>query len=362
MATDEDQLSGGQAMTENFTREHKLVEDISSKGWFANPAGRQGYEVIILEQVGDGGTHFYHSLRPGETLRLGERLFGRFIALAVDVRHARKFPVEGHFAARERGRKVTVQVNVRYRVTDARVVAMETLDPLGELRDKVIATLNRELARYPEGDINPALIERVILSVGPAPHLGLTVEGAEVIEFTPDSRLTEHVVQEEDLHHELSIGGIKSEAEIEEESRKREAEIRWRQEEHAAIDLSDISVLMHQYPDLIPQIFSTFAERDRRLLEAQIDVVAPAVQAYIQQQRDNGADIDPEEIARIMRQAIAPSRAQLQSPVNRQIVWGDQVVDAVPSSESQIKFEEDEIKEKRGKKPPEDPDRIKFSD
>ena len=130
-------------MSDNFTREHKLVEEIVSQGWFTSPAGRQGYEVIVLERVGDGGTRFYHNLKPGETLRFSERVFGKFIALAVDVRYARSFPIEGQFAARERGRFVTLKANVRYRVTDARVVAMETLDPLGALRDKVIAVLNR---------------------------------------------------------------------------------------------------------------------------------------------------------------------------------------------------------------------------
>jgi len=354
-------------MTENFTREHKLVEDISSKGWFANPAGRQGYEVIILEQVGDGGTLFYHSLKPGETLRLSERLFGRFTALAVDVRHARAFPIEGQFAARERGRKVTLRANVRYRVTDARMVAMETLDPLGELRDKVIATLHRELANYPEADITPGLIERVIRSVGPVPHLGLTVEDAEVIEFTPDPRLTEHVVEEEDLRHELSISGVKSQAELEAESRKREADIHLRQEEHAAIDLSDINVLLHEMradPALVHRIFDTFAQRDQLLLGEQIDLAKLKIKEYISRQKGVDGEIDMAEIDRIWRETMATSRPQLQSPVERgQIVWGDEVKDALPSGKPPIKLaEEDEDQGKGGKEPPDDPNRIKFAD
>jgi hypothetical protein len=339
-------------MKKNFTQEHGLVEEISSKGWLANPAGRQGYEVIILEQVGDGGTRFYASLKAGETLRLSERLLSKFIVRAVDVRYARGFPVEGDFGARERGRKVTLRTNVRYRVTDARVVAMETVDPLSELRDKVISTLNRELARYPESEITPGLVERIISSVGPVLHLGLTVEGAEVIEFTPDSRLTQHVVEEEDLGHEISV-----------ESRKREAELRWKQEKHSTVDLSDINALMHEYPELIPQIFNTFATRDQQLLQAQMSVVGPAIEAYIQQQRDIDAEIDPEEIANIMRRSMAPSQAQFTSPVDKRIAWGSDVVDALPvgksPDQSKIEFE-DEGAEKGGKKPPLDDDRIKF--
>lgn len=341
-------------MAKNFTQEHGLVEKISSKGLLANPAGRQGYEVIILEEVGDRGTRFYASLKPGETLRLSERLLGKFTARAVDIRYARGFPIEGEFSARERGRKVTLRANVRYRVADARVVAMETVDPLGELRDKVISTLNRELARYPESEITPGLIERIISSVGPVPHLGLTVEGAEVIEFIPDQRLTQHVVEEEDLGHQLSV-----------ESRKREAEIRWKQEKHSAVDLGDVNTLMHEYPDLIPQVFNTFANRDQQLLQAQMSAVAPAIEAYIQQQREIDAEIDPEEIANIMRRSMSPSRGQLTGPVDGRIDWGDNVIDALPADEptgeSQVEFsKEKESKKKSNEKPAPDDDRIKF--
>lgn len=339
-------------MTENFTREHKLVEDISSKGWFANPAGRQGYEVIILEQVGDGGSRFYCSLQPGETLRFGERVFGNYVALAVDMRHARSFPIEGQFAALERGRKVTLRANVRYRVTDARVVAMETVDPLGELRDKVVATLNRELARYPEEQINPGMVEKVIRSVGPVPHLGLTVEDAEVTEFIPDPRITDHVVKEEDVQHSIAIQGIEHRADLE-----------GKQEQYEAIDLSNINVLMQEYPDVIPHVFATFAERDRRLLEAQIGTVKPAIEAYIRQKQENNEDIDPEEIARIMRQAISPSRPQLKSPVEPgKIIWGDEVVDALPAGKPPVTFGDKDEGDSGEKDDTGKPSRVKFGD
>jgi hypothetical protein len=351
-------------MARNFTHEHGLIEEISSKGWFANPAGRQGYEVIILEQVGDGGTRFYASLNPGETLRLGERLLGKFIARAVDVRYARAFPIDGEFAARERGRKVSLRANVRYRVTDARVVAMETIDPLGELRDKVIATLNRELIRYTEVDITPGLIERVISSVGPVPHLGLTVEGAEVLEFTPDSRVTQHVVEEEDLRHELAVGGIREQAEIESASRRQEADIRLKQDRYSAIDMSDVNVLMHEHPDMVQQVFSTFTARDQQLLAAQSEVVSAAIKAYIQQQQEIEAPIDPEEIARIMRRSMSPSQGQFATPTSRQIVWGDEEVDALPagdvSEKPRIEFSDEGQEKKREEESPDDSDRIKF--
>lgn len=350
-------------MVANFTREHGLVEEITSKGWFANPAGRQGYEVIILERVGDGGSRFYCSLKPGETLRFSERMFGNFSALAVDTRHARSFSIDREFATRDRGRKVTVQGNVRYRVTDARIVAMETVDPLAELRDKVIAALNRELAKYAESQISPSLVEQIIRNIGPVPHLGLTIEDSEILEFTPDSRLTQQAVTEENLRHDVHINRIKSEAEIEAETQLREAKIRWRQDQHSAIDLTNVNTLMHEYPDLIPQIFGTFAAREQRLIEAQISVIGPAVQAYIQQQQSIDAPIDPEEIARMVRRGIASSSTNVQGSAQpTQIVWGNQAVDALPAPQP-AKLDTTNVDKKKPSKGLNDDDtRIRFAD
>ena len=358
-------LPRGGKMAKNFTQEHGLVEEFSSKGWLANPAGRQGYEVIVLEQVGDGGTRFYAVLKPGETLRLGERVLGKFIARAVDIRYARSFPIQRQFASRNRGRKVSINANVRYRVTDARVVAMETIDPLGELRDKVIATLNRELIRYSETEVLPDLIERIISSVGPVPNLGLTVEGSEILDFTSDSRITQHVLEEEDLRHKLTIGSIQEQAEIDSTSRRQEAELQLKQDKYSGIDLSDINVLMHEHPEMVQQVFGTFTQRDQQMLTAQNEVVAAAVKAYIEQQRENDAEIDPEEIARIMRRSMSPSQGQFAPPVNHQIVWGDkEIVDALPlddvPAKPRIEFEEDVQAKPREKKSPDDPDRIKW--
>jgi len=357
-------------MSENFTRDHKLVEEITSKGWFANPAGRQGYEVILLEQVGDGGTRFYHNLKPGETLRASERLFGKFIARAVDVRHARSFSIDKDFPVRERGRKIGVRANVRYRVTDARIVAMEALDPLGELRDKVIATLNREMMNHSEESVTPALVERIIRSVGTVAHLGLLVEDAEIIEFRQDPRVTKQIIEKEDLQHDISVGGIKQKAELEAESLSREKKIQWEQDEIAAINLADINVLLHRNPDLIPQVFDMFSQRDMQLLSARIDVIRPVIDAYVRQQIENDEDIDPAEIARIMHEAISPARPQLRGGSISQIIWGDEnVIDVLPEGDNNIKFTDYEAKQPPEDKKPTydddeddeaDPSRIKF--
>jgi hypothetical protein len=348
-------------VSNNFTYEHKLIENISSQGWFASPAGRQGYEVILLEQVGDGGTRFYCSLKPGETLRFSERMLGKFTALSVDVRHARSFPIVGAFKAQERDRKVELRANVRYRVTDAKIVAMETVDPLGELRDRVIATLNRELMRYGEAEITPILIERIIRQVGPVTHLGLTVEDAEVLEFSADSRHTDRLTQEEELAHQLHLNRIRQEADLVSKERENTARIHWQKEKHNAINLTDINTLMHEHPDLIPVIMNTFAERERRLLEARTSIVGPAIKAYIEQQREIEGEVDPVKIVEIMRNVLATPDQHFQSPVtDKLITWGGNELDGKVAEKPRIEFKDKEPAKDSGKQPPIDDPRIKF--
>lgn len=348
-------------MSTNFTYEHKLIENISSQGWFTNPAGRQGYEVILLERVGDGGTRFYYNLKPGETLRFSERVFGKYIALCVDIRHARAFPIEGKFAARERGRIVYMRGNVRYRVTDAKVVAMETVDPLGELRDRVIAALHRELSRYAEAEISPALIERVIRQIGPVSHLGLTVEDAEVLEFSADGGVTKQVADEEGLQHELRLNRLREQAALDTESERNSARIRWQTERQEAIDLTNVNALMHQYPDLVPGIINTFAERERRLLEARATILGPAIKAYIEQQQAIDGEVDPARLVQIMREVIDSPGGQLLPPImDKQIVWGGTEIEGKVIEKPSIEFKGEQGNQEGGKKPPEDRSRIKF--
>lgn len=165
-----------------------LVEEVSSQGWFANPAGRQGYEVILLERVGDSGTRFYHSLKPGETLRTSERLFGKFIVLSVDIRN-RILAIDKQFPIPNKDMFLFLKIGVHYRVLDARVVAMETQDPLRELREKVIATLTREILSHIETEITPKLIEQTVRSIGNIYPLGLAIEDATISEFNFVPRL-----------------------------------------------------------------------------------------------------------------------------------------------------------------------------
>ena len=348
----------------NFTHEHGLIEEITSKGWFANPAGRQGYEVIVLENKGAGGTRFYAALKPGETLGFGERLMGKFSARAVDIRHARSFPVQGEFGARERGRKVYLKANVRYRVIDARIVAIEAVDPLAELRDKVIATLNRELSRFSEAEITPGVVEKVIRSVSLVPHLGLQVDDAEVLEFRADPRITGQVVGREDLDYNTSFSGARQQAELEGQRRQHEHDLARRQAAHEAINLTDINVLLHEHPEMAPAVFAAFNERERAMLDARMSVLAPAIEAYLDRRRRDGDDIDPREVVRIMEEAIRPASLQLSSmadppPAAPRITWGE-AAPAAPADEPRVIFDDDSNKRDDNDKSDDSGSRIKF--
>jgi len=82
----------------NFTFEQKLVEQLPISGILSKgkPVGREGYEVIVIEHI-DTGWRYYCTLRPGDMLRLSERLFGRFSAFIVDTRPARQLDINGKF-------------------------------------------------------------------------------------------------------------------------------------------------------------------------------------------------------------------------------------------------------------------------
>lgn len=342
-------------MEENLTRQHKLVEEITSSGWFADPAGKEGYEILVLEKVGNGGTRYYASLKAGEKLRWTERLFSQYLVYQVDLRRARAFSVSGQFSTRERGRSVTLSANVRYHVANARTVATQTVDPLGELRDKVISTLNKDLKRYTENEVTPDVVETIIENIGNLPHLGLAIESAEVQNLGGDSRVTQHIVEEEDIRHNISIGEIRHqselsardldhEADIRREQQSHDADIKRRQQLHDAIDLRNMNVFMHEHPELVQQILLTLTARDNKLLDANIDVAKASVDRYIAQQLEMNQVIDPVEVGRIMRESVGTSSLQIGTTDTnpRLIEWGDTVDE---------KHDEKLADEKKGDKP-----------
>ena len=199
--------------------------------------------------------------------------------------------------------------------------------------------------------------------MGPIPELGLTIEGAEVIQFAPDQRVTKKVVDEEDLHDNLHIQGIKSQAEINAATQAQAAELSRKRNKYEAVNLTNLNTLMHEHPELIPTVFDAFTQRDLQLLDAQRSVVIPAIEAYIRQQQEREADIDPQAIARIMREALITQGPLTQGPAtNDQIVWGEDVK-ALPQGKPEVIFADDNFgKEKPNKEKPADSGRIVFGD
>lgn len=321
-------------MAENLSREQKLIEEIPVNGLFSGPVGRQGYEVVVLRQIGDGGSQFHCTLKPGEALNFSDRLFGKFIALVVDIRYGLSFQIERPFPVYERGRIIKVQAKVRYRVTDAQTAATGHVDPLAELRDKVVSTLVGELGRHKEASITSNTIREIIRSVGSVVHLGLMVEDAEILNFASDTRVTKYVMEREQLTAQIDLNDIQNQAKRTEQirqeeinldiqSRRHEQDLRHTQERNAAIDLTDIRTLMQHHPNMIPQIFQTFTQREQQTLQMQQNLVTKAIDAYIQRQHADGLDVDPNAITHIMRQFADSGQSSTKRLTDGHIVLGD---------------------------------------
>lgn len=335
----------------NFTQEQGLVTPITEQGWFTRPAGREGYEVVVLEKVATGN-RYYCTLRPGETLRFGEVVFGKFFVYAVDMRYGKAFPVEGEFATQERNRKVTLKANVRYRVTDSRQVAVGADDPLAEVRDKVVAALNRELARYPHDSVSEALCEDIIRKVGYFPNLGLSVEGAEIIQFSPEPRVLGYRTEEEEQEHKLRLQERAAEAEIQEAGRRERARMDLDEEKIRRFDLRDPNVFMHIRQDMVPRLLDMMDRRQALELQAQergMDIMDSAIRTYLKQQIEAGKEyVNLDEVANAVRTYLLPGGEE--STTGARIDFGP-IAPPLPSEEThppekRIEFEGEEKEEK----------------
>lgn len=185
--------------------------------------------------------------------------------------------------------------------------------------------------------------------------MGLAIESAEVQNLGGDSRVTQHIVEEEDIRHNISIGEIRHqselsardldhEADIRREQQSHDADIKRRQQLHDAIDLRNMNVFMHEHPELVQQILLTLTARDNKLLDANIDVAKASVDRYIAQQLEMNQVIDPVEVGRIMRESVGTSSLQIGTTDTnpRLIEWGDTVDE---------KHDEKLADEKKGDKP-----------
>jgi hypothetical protein len=325
------------ARSSSFTYEQGLLRQLTEKGWFANPAGIEGHVVLVLERRGKDGTNLHCILQPGEALRLDERLLGRYEAYAVDIRQGRSFPVSGQFAAADSLRNVSLRANVRYRAIDARKVALETVDPLGALRDMVIATLGEQLARYPMGQITRDLCTKIIASVGYQEHLGLTVEGADILEFSHDQKVIDRMAEHEDLRHQIATGELQQQAEIGARVRQEQAEMQIQQMWIEGVDLRDPNALMRQHPELVPNIVERLDQRDRLIFERQFafeadrrEVLKGIINAYVQQELSEGGVLDLDALARFVEERLGAPGLTAGTGTEQQRIGFGESLDSLP--------------------------------
>jgi len=334
----------------NFTRQQGLVTTITENSWFSRPAGREGYEIVVLEKVG-AGNRYYAILRPGDRLRLGEVVFGKFDVYAVDMRQGLVFPIEGEFPTQERNRKLTLRANVRYRVTDSRQVAVDTSDPLGEVRDKVLDALNRTLARYPHNSVHETLCADIIRGVGSFPHLGLTIEGAEILQFEPEGRTLGYRTEGEEQEHKLQLERRKARAEVEQAEMRERSRMNLDEEKIRRFDLRDPNVFMHVRPDMVPAVLNMVSEREKVDLEARrvgVNMIAGALKSYLEQKREAGEEfISLDEVTNFVRENFLAGVSEQPTPELR-IEFNDvhaALEDQTSSTVKQIEFGEEEEKE-----------------
>jgi len=249
-----------QIPTLNLTRTQGLAQEIKEKSWYTNPAGKHGYEIILLERIGVGGSRYYHRLKAGETLQLSERLFSNFIALQIDMRQ-RVLHIAHSFRTKD-FRAILIEMNVIYRAIDARIIALETDDPLQEMYGRIVARLNKELEKQNEINITSELVEGIAKTTELGPWIGLSIERVNV----------------------LSV--------------------------KQTIDIGNLNMLMMESPDVIPRVLKAFSQTEQKVINEKVENIEEKILLYIEQQTLLGDKVEPEEITNIFRGVLDVSNVQ----------------------------------------------------
>lgn len=145
-----------------------------------NPAGKQGFDVLVLELTKWNATRLYCSLKPGEELKAAELLFGKYKAVAVDMRR-RTSSFSGSFKTSDNS-PVTIKTNIVYHVIDSHKIAIEFEDPLRVLQDTVQAAIAKEISRYGKGNLEPSFIENIASDISVS-NLGFSLDEILFLEF-----------------------------------------------------------------------------------------------------------------------------------------------------------------------------------
>lgn len=320
-------------LMENLTRKFNLVQEIKHVGFFSNPAGVENFDMIVLEKVGSGGTRVYKQLRPGETLNIAERMLGSFIAVKIDMKQGRQFPVEGEYMTREKIKTIFVSGNVRYHVTDSALVASST-DPLREVQDKIQAELTASLMELTESEVNVRKISYLVRDMDEFQHLGIQIESYDILDFQWD-KATIAAIQTR-IKNEAKLDEVNAtrllekkhaleDAELENElQRMREkSELDRKQMRHAAIDFSNFNVLMHENPEKASEMLDDFREIQKRNYSQQEQLVDKVIDSYLESKREEEGEINPAEIKKLLDTIVGDNQYQPPLPgANPRIVFG----------------------------------------
>jgi|GEM_PF-1618836 len=326
-------------MSGNLTFQQQLVQDLPLSGFLSSgkPVGRQGFAVIVVERIGTG-FQYYCTLAPGDTLRVSERMFGKFSAYIVDMRSARILDINEQIPTANPLIKVRVTARVLYGVADAKRVALEVEDPLAKFRDRIVGILRRELSQLTHQKINELVCERAIYGVGTVSHLGLAVEGVDLITVEHDSRVIKGLEQRAELDYNTNLGRDvdddsfkrtlrKQQQEQELKKQQLEGELYLKQlqqqaemqAQRAAIDgfdLTNVNTLLHLRPELTQEIITRLSERERHDFDhdnAYRNRLLSVIDTYIK----NNEDANPEDMMRLIREASMQSRN-----INPRILFG----------------------------------------
>jgi len=176
-------------MNSNLTIESGLIKEITSQSFIVNPSGKEGFEVILIEKVGKDKTRFYASLKPGESLTISERLFGKFEAIVVDMR-LRIQNFQDAILLPKINKHLFIDVQIAYRVIDAKKIALELVDPIRDLHEIIFSTLSRKLEDFEESEITSKVIAEIILDTERINTLGLKVIKVKVEISFPSKEVT----------------------------------------------------------------------------------------------------------------------------------------------------------------------------
>lgn len=309
-------------MAENLSFHQKLIE----KQTTGNPAGREGFEVIIMRQVGGTGDRYYGTLAPGEMLGIADRFLGSFYSYIVDTRPTRILEIDMEFPSADPLLKERVQASILYHVINAHKVALEVEDPLRKFRDRIVGVLRHEIGQLSYQNITEPICKQWIINVGAVQHLGLTVEGVDHIIVEHDSKVLRGRQQRHERDYSLGLGKDISEAAHQQALRKKQQEqelkdieIRaqinqQRMQEQAKIEqqqlavrslnMSDLNTLLHLRPELTEAIFKRLSEREQQEFVLRVSS-QQEIQGRMLGVLDNyitqNSDANPEDLMRLIR-------------------------------------------------------------